>query len=218
MPSPDRAREGVRVKICGINDEVAFDAAIDAGADWVGFVFFPPSPRNVTPAEAAALSARHPGGPARVGLFVQPTEDAIAAALAAIRLDALQVYGDDIDAAALRQRFGVAVWQARGIAAATDLPRDAAGADALVIEPRAPADATRPGGNARRMDWSMLAGWHAPAPWLLAGGLDPDNVAAAIAASGASAVDVSSGVETAPGRKDPSLIRAFVAAARGAGS
>ena len=91
-----------------------------------------------------------------------------------------------------------------------------AGAAALLVEGRAPAGATRPGGNASRFDWSLMSGWQAPGPWLLAGGLTPENVAAAIRAAGAAAVDVSSGVETAPGRKDPVLIRAFIAAARGA--
>jgi phosphoribosylanthranilate isomerase len=197
-----------RVKICGINSEPAFDAAIEAGADWVGFVFFPPSPRFVTPARAAALSARHPAGPPRVGLFVDPTDEAIEAALAAIPLDILQLYAEPARAASLRRRFARQVWRAVGIATRADLAHDAAGADALLIEAKAPPEATRPGGNALRFDWSLLA------HWLLAGGLDPRNVAAAIAQSGATAVDVSSGVERAPGVKDPTLIRAFIEAAR----
>ncbi len=203
-----------RVKVCGINSEAAFDAAIAAGADWVGFVFFPPSPRFVTPARAAALSARHQAGPPRVGLFVDPADEAIEAALAALPLDILQLYAGPARATSLRRRFARPVWRAVGIAARADLPNDAAGADALLIEAKAPPEATRPGGNALRFDWSLLAHWHAPVPWLLAGGLDPDNVAAAIAASGANAVDVSSGVESAPGVKDPALIRAFIEAAR----
>jgi phosphoribosylanthranilate isomerase len=206
----------VRVKICGINDAAAIDAAISAGADWVGFVFFPPSPRFVTPAEAAALSARHPGRAGRVGLFVDPDPAQIAAVLDALPLDALQIYAPAARAAALRARFGVPVWRAVGIAGAADLPNTAAGADALLLEAKAPKDATRPGGNARRFEWSALRGWSAPAPWILAGGLDPDNVAEAIAATGAAVVDVSSGVESAPGRKDPALIRRFVLAAKNA--
>jgi phosphoribosylanthranilate isomerase len=204
----------VRVKICGINDAAAIDAAIEAGAAWVGFNFFPPSPRFVTPAQAAALSARHPGGAGRVGLFVDPEPAEIAAALAALRLDALQLYTSAGRAAELRARFGIPVWRAIGIAGAADLPSGAEGADALVLESKPPKDATRPGGNARRFDWAALRGWTAPAPWLLAGGLDPGNVADAIAATGAPAVDVSSGVESAPGRKDPDLIRRFVRNAR----
>jgi phosphoribosylanthranilate isomerase len=204
----------VRVKICGMNDAAAIDAAIEAGADWVGFVFFPPSPRFVTPEQAAALSARHPGGAGRVGLFVEPEPEAIEAALAVLKLDALQLYTSAGRAAALRDRFGVPVWRAIGVSGAADLPRAAEGADALVLEAKPPRDATRPGGNARRFDWAALRGWTAPAPWILAGGLDPDNVAEAIAATGAPAVDVSSGVESAPGRKDPALIRRFVRNAR----
>lgn len=205
----------VRVKICGINDAVAFDTAVAACADFVGFVFFPPSPRFVPPAQAAALSARHPRGPSRVGLFVDPTEATIAEALNAVRLDILQLYGR-CDPAALRTRFGVSVWRAVGIETAADLPRDAEGADALVLEAKPPPAATRPGGNALAFDWSLLRDWQAPAPWVLAGGLTPDNVAEAVRATGARTVDVSSGVESARGVKDPALIRAFVANARGA--
>lgn len=206
----------VKVKICGLNDPEGFDAAVAAGADWVGFVFFPPSPRAVTPAQATALAARAPDGPRRVGLFVAPTEAEIAAVLAAVRLDVLQLHADPDLAAAMRQRFGLPVWRGIGISAAADLPRDAGGADALLIEGKPPPGATRPGGNAARFDWSLLAGWHAPCPWLLAGGLDAGNVAEAIRATAAPAVDVSSGVEREKGVKDPALIRAFIAAARNA--
>ncbi|MGH7102574.1 MAG: phosphoribosylanthranilate isomerase [Acetobacteraceae bacterium] len=206
----------VRVKVCGINSEAAFDAAIGAGADWVGFVFFPPSPRFVTPARAAEISKRFAGGPPRVGLFVSPTEAEIAAALAEVPLDILQIYGPGWNAETLRRRFGLALWRAVGVAAKADLPRAAGGWDALLIEAKAPPDATRPGGNSLCFDWALIAGWAPPAPWLLAGGLNPENVARAIEATGASAVDVSSGVERAPGIKDPELIRAFVARARGA--
>ena len=205
----------VRVKICGINDAAAFDAAVAGAADYTGFVFFPPSPRFVTPAQAAALSARHPGGPLRVGLFVDANEAVIAETLDAVRLDIVQLYGRH-DAAALRARFGVAVWRAVGIETAADLPRGADGADALVLEAKPPPAATRPGGNATTFDWTLLRSWHAPAPWVLAGGLTPDNVAAAVRATNASVVDVSSGVERARGVKDPALIRSFIANARGA--
>jgi phosphoribosylanthranilate isomerase len=209
----------VRVKICGINSADAIDAAVAAGADWVGFVFFARSPRAVTPSEAARLSARAPaaaqrGAPQRVGLFVEPTDAEIGAVLDAAPLDALQVYADAERASAIRLRFGLPVWRAVGVAERTDLPAALGGADALVIEPKAPNNATRPGGNALLLDWALLRNWIAPGQWLLAGGLSPANVAAAIAASGAQAIDVSSGVEYAPGRKDPALIRAFIAAAR----
>jgi phosphoribosylanthranilate isomerase len=203
--------EPVRVKICGINSPDAYEAA--ASADWVGFVFFPPSPRFVTPARAAALAAAP--GPARVGLFVEPTDDAIAEALAAVELNALQIYAAPERAAAIRVRFGRPVWLAVGIVGPDDLPAEAPGVDALLLDAKAPPDATLPGGNAQRFDWSMLRGWSAPAPWVLAGGLTPGNVADAIAATGAPAVDVSSGVESARGVKDPALIHAFLKAARG---
>jgi phosphoribosylanthranilate isomerase len=203
----------VRVKICGINDPEAFDTAVSAGADYVGFVFFPPSPRYVTPAQAAALSARHPGGPLRVGLFVDPTTEAIGAALDAVPLDVLQLYGP-ADIAALRARFALPVWRGVGVDTAADLPRETGGADALVLEAKPPPAATRPGGNAVRFDWSLLRDWIAPAPWILAGGLTPDNVAEAIRAAGATTVDVSSGVESARGVKDPALIRRFINLAR----
>ena len=137
-----------RVKICGINDPRAFDTVIEAGADWVGFVFFPPSPRYVTPAAAAALSGRSQSGPPRVGLFVDPTPDAIQAAMDALPLDILQLYGriDDIDA--LRARFGRPIWRSVGIETAADLPTDAMGADALLLDAKPPANATRPGAPA----------------------------------------------------------------------
>lgn len=199
-----------RVKICGINDPEAFDAAM--GADWIGFAFFPPSPRYVSAETARELSARHPGGPLRVGLFVNPTQDAIAAVLDVVKLDILQIYGP---AEGLRERFGLPVWRPVGVTVAPELPGAMDGADALLIEAKPPPYATRPGGNALRFDWAITQGWRAPGDWILAGGLDPGNVAAAILASGAPAVDVSSGVERAKGVKDPALIRAFIAAARG---
>ena len=205
----------MRVKICGINSEAAFDAAVAAGADWIGLVFFPPSPRAITPRRAASLSARQKGGPGRVGLFVAPRAEEIEAALAALPLDVLQIHDTAEAAVRWRARFGLPVWRAVGIAAAADLPSTADGADALLLDASPPRGATRPGGNARPFDWTLLRAWHPPAPWLLAGGLTPDNVAAAIAATGATAVDVSSGVEHAPGEKDPARIRAFIAAARG---
>ncbi len=205
----------LRVKICGINSPEAFDAAADAGADWIGFVFFPPSPRFITPAQAAALSARRDGGPSRVGLFVEPTDDQVAAALAAMKLDVLQLYADAERVRAVRARFGVPVWRAVGVASADELPHSLHGADALLIEGKPPARATRPGGNAVALDWALTESWRAPGPWLLAGGLTPENVGDAIRLSGATAVDVSSGVERARGVKDPAMIQKFVATAVG---
>lgn len=216
MPAAPRTR----VKICGVNAPDAVDAALTHGADWIGLVFFPRSPRFLTPAEAAALAAslvaqRPAGGPALVGLFVEPTDEQIAATLAAVPLDILQLYATPARATAIATRFARPVWRSVPVATTADLPPTTDGAAALLIEPRPPATATRPGGNSTLLDWSLLADWHPAYPWLLAGGLTPDNVAAAIAATGAPAVDVSSGVETAPGVKSPALIEAFIKAARG---
>jgi phosphoribosylanthranilate isomerase len=209
----------MRIKICGINNPEALTAAADAGADYLGFVFFPPSPRFLSPARAAALRAIRPDGPPGLGLFVKPALDEIAAVLAEMRLDALQVYGDPALARAIRQHFELPVWLALGVSTTADLAaaeRAAQGLDGMVIESKPPPGATRPGGNAAALDWSLLAGWKPRLPWLLAGGLEPGNVAEAIARSGASGVDVSSGVERAPGVKDPALIRAFITSARNA--
>ncbi len=204
----------VKVKICGVNSDAAFDAACQAEADWIGFVFFSRSPRAVTPFQAARLSSRVTGGPLRVGLFVDPTDDELRRAADTIALDILQLYAPPARVAALRALTGIPAWRAVPVSGAADLPAAADCPDGLVIEPRPAPGATRPGGNATQLEWDMLRGWNAPLPWLLAGGLTPVNVAEAIALSGALAVDVSSGVESEPGRKDPALIAAFVAAAR----
>jgi phosphoribosylanthranilate isomerase len=205
-----------KVKICGINDPLGFDTVVEAGADWVGFVFFPPSPRYVTPDTAAALSGRIAGGPPRVGLFVNPDLEAIARVLDTVGLDVLQIYGALGELATIKARFGLPIWRAVGINSAADLPTDPLAADRLLLEAKPPAGANRPGGNATSFDWAVLRGWPAPAPWVLAGGLTPDNVTGAIRATGTDTVDVSSGVESSKGVKDPALIRAFIAAAKGA--
>jgi phosphoribosylanthranilate isomerase len=212
----------MRVKICGVTDPEAFRTACEAGADFVGFVFFPPSPRAVSPGTAASLSALHPGGPERVGLFVDPDDDAVAMVLRAVSLDVMQLHGDETPErlAAIRARFGVRVMKAVGVATRAEaedaVARFRAVADMLLFDAKPPPGATRPGGNAVPIDWSVLRGLDVPVPWLLAGGLTPENVAEAIAVSGAPGVDVSSGVERARGVKDPAQIRAFIAAARGA--
>jgi len=210
-----------RVKICGINSPGALAAAAAAGADDVGFVFFAASPRGVTPAQAAAISAGLPGGPLRVGLFVDPDDATLAATLAEVPLDVLQLHGEEspVRVAEIRARFGLPVMKAIGIAGAGDLaqiPRYAAVADRLLLDAKAPPGAELPGGNAAPFDWGLVRGVAVGRPWLLAGGLTPANVAQAIAASGAEGVDVSSGVEQARGVKDPARIAAFVAAARAA--
>ena len=204
------------VKICGINDPVAFDTAIEMEADWLGFVFFPPSPRFVTADIAATLSARHPNGPLRVGLFVEPTVAMIADVLGVVKLDVLQIYGAVDQLTAIKARFRLPIWRAVGVSSALDLPMEALGADRLLVEAKAPSGATRPGGNAALFDWAILSGWTPCVPWILAGGLTPLNVAAAIRITGAKAVDVSSGVESSKGVKSAALIRKFVDAARAA--
>ena len=205
-------------KICGINDAAAMAAAAEAGAGLVGFVFFPPSPRAVTPAQAAAIAQP---GPAKVGLFVDPTEDDLAAVLAALPLDVIQLHGEETPArcAAIRARFGLPVMKALGIASAADLDVLADYApvvDRFLLDAKAPPGAPLPGGNAAPFDWTLTAGRTIPRPWLLAGGLTPENVGQAIAVSGAPGVDVSSGVERARGVKDPARIAAFVDASRAA--
>lgn len=210
----------MRVKICGVNSPMALDAALSAGADMLGFVFFPASPRALSPADAAALGALGTGEAERVGLFVDADDTAIAAVLAALPLDVLQLHGKETPerCAAIRGRFGRPVMKALGIASIADLDALAAYApavDRFLLDAKPPADAERPGGNAAAFDWRLVSGRALPRPWLLAGGLTPDNVARAIAESGAPGVDVSSGVEQAPGVKDPALVRAFVAAAKG---
>jgi len=205
------------VKICGINDGPGFDAAL--AADMLGFVFFPASPRAVTPAEAATLSARATGGPIRVGLFVDPDDALLQAVLATLPLGLIQLHGaeDPARCAAVRARFGLPVMKALGIAEPADLAVLAAFApavDRFLLDAKPPPGATLPGGNAAPFDWRITAGQAIPRPWLLAGGLTPATVAEAIRQSGAPGVDVSSGVERARGVKDPARIAAFIAAAR----
>ncbi len=204
-----------KVKICGVNSEAAFDAVIEAGADYLGFVFFEHSPRFVNGPKAAALNARYAGGPLRVGLFVDPDPAAIRAMLDSTRLDILQIYGSVELCRQIRAATGLPVWRAIGVAGGGDLPADNQNLDGFVIEAKAPATATRPGGNALAMEWGLLTGWQAPSPWLLGGGLNAANVTLAIAKTGAPGVDVSSGVETAPGKKSSAMIREFVATVRG---
>lgn len=208
----------IAVKICGLCDEAAVDAAVAGGARFVGFVFFPPSPRALVPERAAALAARVPEGVLRVGLVVDADDEQLQAITTGVPLDMLQLHGREPPArvATIRVRFGLPVMKAVPVAEAADLVRAEpylGVADRLLFDGRPPPGATRPGGNAAAFDWRLLAGHSWPVPWLLAGGLDAGNVARAVCESGAAAVDVSSGVEDVPGHKDVRLIASFLAAA-----
>lgn len=207
------------VKICGLTTPEALAVAAEAGADLVGFVFFPPSPRAVTPAQAGALSASLTGGPKRVGLFVDPDDALIEAVLAAAPLDILQLHGGETPArvAEVRAKFGHPVMKALGIATEADLTQIdefAPVSDRLLLDAKPPPEASRPGGNAEAFEWRLARLKAIPVPWLLAGGLTPANVAEAIRIAGAPGVDVSSGVERAKGVKDAGLIRDFIQAVR----
>ncbi|HEX7751346.1 MAG TPA: phosphoribosylanthranilate isomerase [Novosphingobium sp.] len=207
------------IKICGLSTPAALDAAIAARADYAGFVFYPPSPRHVALPDAAALSARADGRIARVGLFVDADDTTVAGALAAARLDVLQLHGQESPerAAQLKARFGLPVWKALSVASAADVARAASyagGADLVLFDAKTPKG-TLPGGMGLAFDWSLVAGFKGPIAWGLAGGLTPGTVGEAIARTGTPLVDTSSGVETAPGVKDTGLIAAFCAAARG---
>jgi phosphoribosylanthranilate isomerase len=207
------------VKICGIRDAVALDAARQAGADMVGFVFFPPSPRAVTANQAGMLARSYRNGPQRVGLFVDPDDAMLAATLAEVPLDILQLHGEESPARAgdIRARFGRPVMKALGIASKEDLarlPDYADQVDYFLLDARPPPGSALPGGNALAFDWALMKGEKPPRPWLLAGGLTPANVVQAITTSGAPGVDVSSGVERTRGVKDPAAIAAFIAAAK----
>ena len=213
MPAP-------AIKICGISTPEALDAAIDARADHAGFVFFDKSPRNVGLNTAAMLGQRAAGRIARVGLFVDASDAAIAEAVAAAGLDVLQLHGSETPqrAGQIRALFGLPVWKALSVASADDVARAnayAGGADLILFDAKTPKG-TLPGGMGLSFDWSLVAHWNGPLAWGLAGGLTQDNVAEAVRLTGAPLVDTSSGVESAPGVKDVDRIAAFCKAARNA--
>ncbi|HEV3158499.1 MAG TPA: phosphoribosylanthranilate isomerase [Xanthobacteraceae bacterium] len=209
------------VKICGLSTPETLDAALDAGADMVGFVFFPPSPRHLQFDVARALGQRVRGRAQKVALTVDAEEEYIAAVIKALQPDLLQLHGfesaDRVEA--LRLTFGLPVMKALPIAVKGDLDRIAryaTVADRLLFDARAPRHATRPGGLGNTFDWHLLEDVHANVPFMLSGGLDVDNIGEALRITRASGIDVSSGVERAPGVKDVNKIIAFVRAARGA--
>ncbi|KIC09618.1 N-(5'-phosphoribosyl)anthranilate isomerase [Leisingera sp. ANG-M1] len=209
----------IRVKICGLKTPQHIAAAAGAGAAYAGFVFFPKSPRNVSIEQAAALAIEAPIGLCKVALTVNATDAELDAITGAVPLDMLQLHGKESPerVAEVRARYGLPVMKAVGIADASDIPQIALYeqvADQLLIDAKPPKEAELPGGNGLAFDWRLLAGrkyWQKP--WMLAGGLTPDNVAEAIRMTGARQVDVSSGVESAPGEKDAALIESFTKAA-----
>jgi phosphoribosylanthranilate isomerase len=210
----------VSVKICGLKTPEALDVALEAGADMVGFVFFPPSPRHVGLAAAAELGRRVGDRARKVALIVDADDALLKSITDALRPDLLQLHGAETPARvqAIKARFGLPVMKAIAVEARADLAavkRYNTVADRLLFDARAPREATRPGGLGKPFDWHLLEELDLAVPYMLSGGLDPDNVAAALRITSAPGVDVSSGVERAPGEKDHDKIRAFIRAARG---
>ncbi len=210
----------VSVKICGLSDEAAVSAAVDGGAAMCGFVFFEGSPRFVTPERAGELTRDISATIIRVGLVVDADDDTLAEIVATSGIGMLQLHGAETPGRVkdIRERFGLPVMKVLSIAVADDLAlaqdyKDIA--DRLMFDAKPPEGAARPGGNARAFDWALLAGKTFALPWMLAGGLNAENLSEAVNTSGAEFVDVSSGVEDAPGVKNPDKIRAFLAAAKG---
>jgi phosphoribosylanthranilate isomerase len=211
---------GVQVKICGITHPEALTAALDGGVRFVGFVFYPRSPRAISPALAAELARMVPTGVRTVGLFVSPDDAFIDDVVGQVPLDLLQLHDDQPPERVrqIRQRFALPIIKAFRIDSAADLepvPAYTDVVDILLFDAKPPTDENAlPGGNGRRFDWHLLQERHWSRPWMLSGGLSPANLSEAVAATGARMVDVSSGVESQPGRKDPALIRAFLETAK----
>lgn len=207
------------VKICGLKTPEALDVALESGADLVGFVFFAPSPRHLGLAAARLLGERANGRAGKVALTVDADDSTLRAVVEALKPDILQLHGVETPerVAALRTRFGLPVMKALPIAERKDLSRIdlyKRVADRLIFDARAPQDATRPGGLGQPFDWTLLKGIDAGIPFMLSGGLDAGNVAEALRITRAPGIDVSSGVECAPGEKDADKILAFIRAAR----
>jgi len=204
------------VKICGIRSPEALEASVAGGARYVGLVFYPPSPRAVGPTEAAALARLAPTGVRTVGLFVEPDDELLDRILSQVPLDMIQLHGAETPGrvAEIKAAISMPVMKAIRVAEARDLdivPDYEAVADNLLFDAKPPANVTAlPGGNGIPFDWTILAGRQWNRPWMLSGGLTADNLSESVRATGASVVDVSSGVEDRPGHKDPALIRAFL--------
>jgi phosphoribosylanthranilate isomerase len=211
--------QDTRVKICGMRTLADISAASSAGAAYVGLNFFPRSPRHVTPDQARALAQAAPEGLCKVGLVVDADDTTLDAIVQAVPLDMLQLHGHETPArvAELKARHGLPVMKVIGVAEEADLAPlmdYSLVADQIMIDAKAPKGAVLPGGNGLTFDWRLLVGRKWLRPWMLAGGLTPDNVAQAIRLTGARQVDVASGVESAPGVKDAGKMAAFCAAAR----
>lgn len=207
------------VKICGLSTPETLDAALAAGADMVGFVFFPPSPRHLGLAAATALGRQAKGRALKVALSVDADDALLENSIEALRPDMLQLHGKESVARLrdIKQKFGLPVMKAIPVETAADLAQVAgyaAVADQILFDARAPKDATRPGGLGNAFDWHLLENLQLNIPFMVSGGLHADNVAEAIRVTRTGGVDVSSGVESAPGRKDVDMIRAFIRAAR----
>jgi phosphoribosylanthranilate isomerase len=204
----------VLTKICGLSTPETIDAAIAGSARHIGFMIFPPSPRYVAFDLLAGLAARVPAQVGNVGVFVDPDDALIDAAIGAGALDTLQLHRVAPDrAAAIGARFGLPVWVAVAVKARADLQmatRYVGAADMILYDAKPPEGSTLPGGNGVRFDWGLLEGFRHPLPWILSGGLDAQNVGEAIRQTGAALVDVSSGVESAPGVKDVAKISSFL--------
>ncbi len=206
-----------RIKFCGLSRPEDIEAAAKAGAAYVGFVFFPKSPRNVSLETAAALAAEVPVGICKVALTVNADNDLLDRITGAVPLDMLQLHGQETPerVAEVKARYGLPVMKAVGIATADDLPaldKYAAVADQILLDAKPSPDDDRPGGNGVAFDWTLIAGRRWPVPWMLAGGLTPENVAEAVRLTGVRQVDLSSGIESAPGVKDPAKIAALAKA------
>ena len=209
------------IKICGLKTPQALDVALDSGANLVGFVFFPPSPRHIGFEAARTLGQRVQGRAVKVALTVDANDELLLDIINALNPDMLQLHGDETPdrVVAVRTRFGLPVMKALAIAERKDLSpirEYAQFVERLIFDARPPKDATRPGGLGRAFDWTLLKNINAGVPFMLSGGLDADNVAEALRITRAPGVDVSSGVERGPGEKDPEKIRAFIRAARAA--
>ncbi|NIZ01053.1 phosphoribosylanthranilate isomerase [Thalassospira lucentensis] len=209
------------VKICGINSEDALIAAMSAGADALGYVFFPPSPRHISLKGVATLTKQVPNSILKVGLFVEPSDGALTNAIEAGNLDVIQLHGKESPerVTEIKERFGLKVMKAISVSTAEDIDKAQAAydgvADFLLFDAKPPKDSVLPGGNAVSFDWTLLTGRSFKSDWMLAGGLDPDNVAEAVEISRAPWVDVSSGVEKSKGVKDSRKIASFIHAAKG---